>query len=176
MAHEATEVPHQQMIAQSTRGFISLGTPHQGSRFAVFAILLTHFRYWLGSRMELLENLNPTSNELEDLHNAFLNSFPKLAIVNFFETLPKRVWGLLSFMVSPVFRILPQLMSTKVVTRKSASMEGRTNIALDCDHRSLNKYESCNSQNFSLVIHAILRVLQTIEPKGKLCSTLGRIC
>jgi hypothetical protein len=90
-------------IREALCGIVFLGTPHQGSS----ASSIGSFLAWLtarffGSNMMLLKSLQWHASELSNLHQAFLESFPKGTLVfSFYETLPTLVSsisiGLVSF-------------------------------------------------------------------------------
>ena len=97
MAQEAAPRTSERLIAESTNGVIFLGTPHEGSRVASVGAFVSLLFYWRNSRARLLQALSPESDELHELHSAFVNSLGsfQMFIFNFFETQPM-LWGQVS--------------------------------------------------------------------------------
>ena len=147
---EANPGTDQRLVADSTDGAIFFGTPHKGSNFALFGTLLSYFSYWRGSRTDLLEFLTPSSKELEDLQSSFLRAFSHLYICNFFETKP------LFLLNIPLYL---------VVSKDSATIDGRQSIPIEATHRGLNKFESVEDENYVRVRREIQNTLDHIKKK-----------
>ncbi|MCJ1470073.1 hypothetical protein MMC07_008718 [Pseudocyphellaria aurata] len=129
-------------------GVLFFGTPHRGSNFALFGMLSSYFSYWRGSRSDLLEFLTPSSKELDDLHLSFLRAYETIYIANFFETVPIKLLGL-------PFHV--------VVTKESATIDGKPSISVDADHRSLQRCENDFSGNYLQIVHQINMIVEHLN-------------
>ncbi|KAI9874435.1 MAG: hypothetical protein M1830_009753, partial [Pleopsidium flavum] len=120
-------------VADAVAGVLFLGSPHRGANVARIGTLISFLTYWHGSRSELLEYLSPDTRDIEDLHRTFLEMFEPVHICNFLENRPLMIGGI------PLFQ---------VVKPESARIQEWTNVVLDGDHKSLNKFQDASDNNY----------------------------
>ncbi|EXJ92397.1 hypothetical protein A1O3_00947 [Capronia epimyces CBS 606.96] len=109
------------------KGFIFLGTPHEGSELMVFAKAMSLFGHWQGSSSTLLEVLDHRSQENRSLHHDFLTGYGSTEMVNFYEVMPE--------CMGP-FPIM------NAVSKDSASIPGKFNIPCPGTHRNIHRFMS----------------------------------
>jgi hypothetical protein len=83
-------------IKDFVKGIIFLGTPHGGSSLALAGKLQALGTYWLGSRTELLELLEPHSKQNKQLHEdylEYLEAHQGVYHYDFWENLSEKWWG-----------------------------------------------------------------------------------
>ncbi|KAI1391345.1 uncharacterized protein F4822DRAFT_182777 [Hypoxylon trugodes] len=136
-------------IASMTKGIIFLGVPHIGSRSAFFGSCLACMAYYRGSSSKLLQLMTIESHSLLDLESEFYDAYVtryhsedvQPYICDIFERRPTKV-GKLS--LGPIVSPGP-----------GQPRHGKL-LALDTDHRGLNKFQSHDDPNF----HTFLMVLR----------------
>jgi hypothetical protein len=79
------------LIPECAKGFIFMGTPHQGSGLTVVGKMLSLLSFWDDSSTNLLEVVEPGSKQNEDLHDEFLRQHKTKQIVNFYEVRPEQI-------------------------------------------------------------------------------------
>ncbi|KAI1104919.1 hypothetical protein F4804DRAFT_305447 [Jackrogersella minutella] len=135
-------------VAAMTKGIIFLGVPHSGSNAAFFAACLSCMAFFRGSSSYLLELMAVNGPGLLEIESEFYDAYViqyhsediQPYICDILERRPERIGKLvLGPIVSP---------------RRSQPRHGRL-LALDTDHRGLNKFQSHDDPNFE----AFLRVL-----------------
>ncbi|OTA62400.1 hypothetical protein K449DRAFT_52541 [Hypoxylon sp. EC38] len=128
-------------VAAMTKGIIFLGVPHQGSNAAIFASCLSCMAFFRGSSSYLLELMAVNGPSLLDLESEFYDAYvmqyhsedTRPYICDILERRPERIGNLaLGPVVSPNHFQL---------------RHGRL-LALDTDHRGLNKFHSHDDPNF----------------------------
>lgn len=151
-------------------------------------MLCSYFSYWRGSRSDLLEFLTPSSKELDDLHLSFLQAYATTYIANFFETVPLKVFGLpfhvvcvcsLSMLLcfeafhSSIeeyqIRLTSGKLTPQVVTKESATIDGKTSIPVDADHRSIQRCESSSTGNYIKIVHQINMAVEHLNKQSRFC-------
>jgi hypothetical protein len=83
-------------IKDFVKGIIFLGTPHGGSSLALAGKLQALGTYWLGSRTELLELLEPHSKQNKQLHEdylEYLEAHQGVYHYDFWENMSEKWWG-----------------------------------------------------------------------------------
>ena len=147
-------------------------------------MLSSYFSYWRGSRADLLEFLTPSSKELDDLHLSFLRAFENIYMANFFETVPMHLFGLPLYLASLSLNIpltcepfctdadvrttrLTLKLCPQVVTKESATIDGKPSISVDADHRSLQRCEDPFTGNYLQIVHQINLIVETLNKKSK---------
>ncbi|KAL9609476.1 MAG: hypothetical protein Q9167_005761 [Letrouitia subvulpina] len=110
----------------------------------------------LGSRTELFEFIDPESEELSELNDTFLRSYPHLGMFCFFEAQPpKNSFGL----TQPL-----------VVEKSAAIIPGRPHGVLNLNHMELNKFASEEDQNYQKVCD-VIRLLANDEAVSRTTDT-----
>ena len=149
-------------------------------------MLSSYFSYWQGSRSDLLEFLTPSSKELEDLHLSFLRAYEDTYMANFFETVPMRIFGLpfgivcdfptktssphvaldISF-VEYCIELISEPLAPQVVTKESATIDGKPSVSVDADHRSLQRCETASTGNYLQIVHQINMAIEHLDTKSQ---------
>lgn len=94
--------PFYNSIFSRVRGVLFLGTPHGGSSYVSAGRMSARLTALLGSRTELFDFIDPESEELSELNDTFLRSYPQLGMFCFFEAQPpKNSFGLTQPLVCP---------------------------------------------------------------------------
>ena len=97
------------LIPECTKGFIFLGTPHQGSSLTRMGRMISLLSFWGGSSSKLLEVVEPGSKENEDLHDEFLRQYKTKHIVCFCEVRPEQIGPF------PIMQVCVQLKKTRSI-------------------------------------------------------------
>ncbi|RDW65151.1 hypothetical protein BP5796_09843 [Coleophoma crateriformis] len=138
-------------VADAVGGVFFFGTPHKGSNLALLGILSSHFFYWRGSRSNLLEFVTPSSKQLEDLHLSFLTSYRYVYMCNLFETQEMKLFGV------PL---------SLVVSKKSAVFDGHSSVALNANHRNMQKFTSDKDPNYHLFLDSLKEAMRFIKERA----------
>ena len=83
--------PHMEDKPKAPYGFIFLGTPHQGTRFAFLGRIFALFGYWVGSSDRLLNIIDRGSAGSMSLHQEFRRHFLTNEMTFYFETMPETI-------------------------------------------------------------------------------------
>lgn len=83
--------PEDQKFDPKATACVFLGTPHRGSPLTFAGTLLSLLGFWSGSRIGLLQAIEPNSIQNDDLHKSFMNSYSdtRERLVNFYEVVPE---------------------------------------------------------------------------------------
>jgi hypothetical protein len=133
---------------------------------SLFGKLVSLLGHWRGSSIDLLEILQPGSKNLKEIHGGFLRAFGDKDIVNFYETIPEKIFGIPIMSVS-LSSLLKASSSNffKTVNEESACFYGHKNtqnIPLMKDHRGTNKFASEDDDDYERVKEELERMARSI--------------
>src|SRR5919202_2092198 len=139
-------------ITQSTCGAVFLGTPFRGSKASSWGKTLANCAAALGFQSDdrLLKTLSENSEVMERLMDDFTSIAWELSmkLICFYETkqttLGKFGLGL----------------TTLVVDKTSATIDGHSSRSLVSDHSEMNKFSSLKDENFILVSGALEELVE----------------
>jgi hypothetical protein len=82
------------------KGIIFLGTPHRGTSFSRYGLLISYLLAPLDSDIGIMRILGPDSVELDDLQKDFDNKYKDMARKYFYEREKTRrqLWGFITWM------------------------------------------------------------------------------
>ncbi|OTB18228.1 hypothetical protein K445DRAFT_244915 [Daldinia sp. EC12] len=135
-------------VAAMTKGIIFLGVPHQGSNAAFIASCLSCSAYFRGSSTTMLELMSADGSELLDLESEFYDAYVtqyhlediQPYIYDIVEKRPEKIGKfVLGWIVKP----------------KHGHLRHGRLLALDTDHRGLNKFRSHDDPNFELFLRVL---------------------
>ncbi|KAI9737337.1 MAG: hypothetical protein M1834_009491 [Cirrosporium novae-zelandiae] len=135
-------------IANHTKGFCFLGTPHKGSRLTVLGKICCLFGYYAGSSSHLLETIEPGSQMNRRLHHDFITQYRSSEIVCFHGTVLESLFGI---PITPA-------------KYESATIAGAENATLDTTHRNIQRAGSDQDKNYRGVLWGIRKTLEKVEP------------
>ncbi|CAZ83870.1 unnamed protein product [Tuber melanosporum] len=157
----AMEQPEMKEMKDCFGGVIFLGTPHGGSSASRIASITALATYWLGSRADLLDFLQPGSLENSDLNKRYLDGYPEIKHCDIYETKSEEfIFHKIHIPMDPV------------VSRESAVLDrsGGKVMSMDVKHRELNKFQSSSDENYQMVKRVIIKMWEGIKAKERASS------
>ncbi|KJZ68442.1 hypothetical protein HIM_12167 [Hirsutella minnesotensis 3608] len=145
------------------KGVLFLGTPHHGSPFTRFGLLVARLLTPLDADVEIMRPLVAGNVDLKDLDDRFREHFGNTTRLYYRERRKMRRY-LLGFI--PWIRefVVPESSAT-------AGASFLQIIALDADHRGLNRFRSRADNNYQQVASKLVKILSEKSrplPDGKL--------
>ncbi|KAL0932822.1 ankyrin repeat protein [Colletotrichum truncatum] len=133
------------------KGFIFLGTPHNGSSLTFLAKAMSLLSFWQGANTTLLEVLDQDSRENELLHRDFMKYCGKKDMVNFYEVQAER---------------MGRFALANAVSEKSATIDGKINIPSPGQHREIHRFNSNKDVGYTRLCEYITTLIHdNIEQK-----------
>ncbi|KAI1826722.1 hypothetical protein F4861DRAFT_536768 [Xylaria intraflava] len=146
-------------VAAMTRGIIFLGVPHRGTYAAFIASCLSCTAFFRGSSSSLQEFMSVDGSAILDLESEFYDGYvlpyhpyqPQPYICDVLEMRPERMG---KFVLGPITR-----------PKHGLLRHGRI-LALDTDHRGLNKFHSHSDPNFRSFLRTLYQAKTfALQPK-----------
>ncbi|KAL1962071.1 hypothetical protein VTN77DRAFT_599 [Rasamsonia byssochlamydoides] len=140
---------HLRSLYVSTYGILFMGTPHNGSEAAKWALLLQKIcsavfpRKFLDTSPQLIEALKTRNETLQNINRLFNDHISRFHVFFFHETKPLDLKGTREF----------------IVDEESAAPDvgGVERMGIEGDHSSMCKFEDENAPAFEAVAEAIVR-------------------
>lgn len=88
-------------IAQNSKGFIFLGTPHRGSKSNRLGYIFAWLMWFMGSNSEILAAMDYDSEDLRILQTQWFKATSKRRVVNFYEE--RKISNFGSLQIFPYF-------------------------------------------------------------------------
>lgn len=146
---------HLREIFNYTKGIIFMGTPHSGSWVADWARMPA-------SALGLVKSTNRSLLEILETDDQFL------------ESIQVRFWSMIRELreagrrldVTCFFEELPLPIVGKVVSKKSATLEGYSSFSIHANHRDIVKFGSVEDNGFKRLLGELLRWESQIRDSG----------
>ncbi|PYI10136.1 catalytic protein [Aspergillus sclerotiicarbonarius CBS 121057] len=143
------KIEHLRSIYVSTYGILFLGTPHNGSDFAKWGLLLQNIcsavmpKKFMESSPHLVKALKTNNETLQNINSLFADITSRFHIYFFHETLSSDVKGTREL----------------IVDESSAApyAEGVERMGIEADHSHMCKFDDDNSPGYEAVAEALLR-------------------
>lgn len=137
---------HLRDVFECTKGIAFMGTPHQGSWMADWARLPA-------TSLGLVKSVNKSLLEILETNDQFL------------ESIQSRFWAMIRELreggnnvgVTCFFEELPLKGVGKVVSKKSASLEGYSSISIHANHSNMVKFATIEDTGFNRLVGELKR-------------------